>query len=75
MAQGCAGKEKDEQSEKIVSEKMLRQSDIERLPECSGLEFLLVDDKSLEMMLHIETTMQRLAVMGNDAQRMLWFEV
>ncbi len=54
---------------------MLRQSDIERLPECSGLEFLLVDDKSLEVMLRIEATMQRLAVMGDDAQRMLWFEV
>lgn len=54
---------------------MLMQSDIERLPECRGLEHLFVDDKSLEVMLRIETTMQRLAVMDNDEQRMLWFEV
>lgn len=36
---------------------------------------IVVDDASLEVMLRIEKTMQRLKVMGNDARRILWIEI
>ena len=36
---------------------------------------IIVDDASLEVMLRIEKTMQRLKVMGNDARRILWIEI
>lgn len=36
---------------------------------------IIIDDASLEVMLRIEKTMQRLKVMGNDARRILWIEI
>ena len=36
---------------------------------------LVVDDATLEVMLRIENTMQRLEVMGEDEKRMLWIEI
>ena len=36
---------------------------------------IIVDDASLEVMLRIEKTMQRLKVMGTDARRILWIEI
>ena len=39
------------------------------------LNGVVVDDASLEIMLHIEKTMQRLEVMGDDEQRFLWIEI
>ena len=39
------------------------------------LNGVVVDDASLEVMLRIEKTMQRLKVMGSDARRILWIEI
>ena len=36
---------------------------------------MVIDDASLEVMLRIEKTMQRLKVMGSDARRILWIEI
>ena len=41
----------------------------------NNLNGVVVDDASLEIMLHIEKTMQRLEVMGDDEQRFLWIEI
>ena len=41
----------------------------------NNLNGVVVDDTSLEIMLHIEKTMQRLEVMGDDEQRILWIEI
>jgi hypothetical protein len=41
----------------------------------NNLNGVVVDDASLEIMLHIEKTMQRLEVMGDDEQRVLWIEI
>lgn len=39
------------------------------------LNGVVIDDASLEVMLRIEKTMQRLKVMGSDARRILWIEI
>ncbi|MEE3417085.1 MAG: hypothetical protein VZR53_17200 [Prevotella sp.] len=39
------------------------------------LNGIIVDDASLEVMLRIEKTMQRLKVIGFDAKRILWIEI
>lgn len=39
------------------------------------LNGVVIDEASLEVMLRIEKTMQRLKVMGSDARRILWIEI
>ena len=41
----------------------------------NNLNGVVVDNASLEIMLHIEKTMQQLEVMGDDEQRVLWIEI
>ena len=49
--------------------------DIMCLDNVCDLNGVVVDDKSLEVMLRIEKTMQRLEVMGSDDRRWLWIEL
>ncbi|MBP5423193.1 MAG: hypothetical protein J6Y78_12205, partial [Paludibacteraceae bacterium] len=45
------------------------------LDDVCDLNGVVIDDASLEVMLRIEKTMQRLEVMGDDECRRLWIEL
>lgn len=50
-------------------------SDINRLPTSRGLDVTVVSDACVEVIRRIHQTMKRLAPMGDDERRSLWFEV
>lgn len=60
---------------KLYRQNALIQSDICDLPDSHGLDVILVPDECAEIICHIHKAMGRLAPMGDDERRSLWFEV
>lgn len=63
------------EQKKLYREKALTQSDINRLPTSHGLDMTVVSEACAEIIRRIHQAMKRLAPMGDDERRSLWFEV
>ena len=63
------------EQKKLYRQNALIQSDICSLPDSRGLDVILVPDECAEIICHIHKAMERLAPMGDDYRRSLWFEV
>lgn len=60
---------------KLYRQNTLIQSDILNLPDSRGLDVTVVSGKCADIMRSIHGSMSRLAPMGDDERRSLWFEV
>lgn len=63
------------EQKKLYRQNAMIQSDIRSLPDSRGLDVILVPDECAEIICHIHKAMERLAPMGDDCRRSLWFEV
>ena len=60
---------------KLYRQNALTQSDILYLPDSRGLDVTVVSGKCADIIRSIHGSMSRLAPMGDDERRSLWFEV
>ena len=60
---------------KLYRQNALTQSDILNLPDSRGLDVTVVSGKCADIIRSIHGSMSRLAPMGDDERRSLWFEV
>ena len=60
---------------KIYRQKALTQSDIQYFPGSRGLDVTVVSGTCADIICRIHGAMSRLAPMGDDERRSLWFEV
>ena len=63
------------EQKKLYRQNALMQSDIRYLPDSRGLDVIQVPVECAETICHIHNAMERLAPMGDDDRRSLWFEV
>ena len=60
---------------KLYRQNALTQSDILNLPDSRGLDVTVVSGKCADIIRSIHESMSRMAPMGDDDRRSLWFEV
>ena len=63
------------EQKKLYRQNVLTQSDICYLPDSRGLDVIQVSDECAEIICRIHKAMGRIAPMGDDERRSLWFEV
>ncbi len=63
------------EQKKLYRRNALTVRDINSLPDCRSLDVIAVEGENVEIICRIHEAMNRLAPMGEDERRTLWFEV